>query len=108
MENQKISDVDIPHLVLLMGGTYIAHKVLPDGSLCVLQRFMYTIGLTYDTTTEGYRGRFCFRDISDALAAIETYQGGSGEVPEGTVKPKGQLKSPNEGYWPDDWGWDHD
>lgn len=53
---------------------YLELKVVKLGDkdiLCGLRRFMFTTGLVIGLDEEGYFGRYCFKDLSEAKQALQ-------------------------------------
>ena len=67
---------------------YFAIKELPDGTLCGLCRFAFTIGLMIGLDETGYYGRYCYSNLSDAREALISYLG-EGDPTGPWIKYKG-------------------
>jgi hypothetical protein len=55
--------------------TYYRSRQLPDGRWIAVRDMLYTTGLFVDVTERTYRLRFCFEHASEAVAALESWDG---------------------------------
>jgi hypothetical protein len=66
-------------------------RLVPGHGLCVLERFLTTVGLLtsveLDETGYGYARRYCFPQWKDAESALQTWDG-SGDPPGEWIKEK--------------------
>lgn len=50
-------------------------KILPDGTVCGLHRFIYTWGLMIGLDLYGYADRYCYASLEAAQAALKAWNG---------------------------------
>lgn len=70
--------------------SYFNIKEIPNKGICALYRFAFTTGLVYDINEIGYKGRYCYSNKSDAVKAIEEWNGESDPQDENWIKHKGE------------------
>lgn len=69
---------------------YVAVREVPTQGVCALGPLAFTTGLFCGLQEWGYKYRYCYADVIDALAAIETWDGtGHPEGPWIVRKGKG-------------------
>ncbi len=54
---------------------YGCFKIMPDGSLSALSEFIFTTDLVTNVDWDGYRHRWCYERLSDAILALALYTG---------------------------------
>ena len=48
---------------------------IPGRGICGLYRFVFTVGLVIGINEDGYKGRFCYPHLADAMTDINTWDG---------------------------------
>jgi hypothetical protein len=76
---------------------YTDLRVLPDGRIIGISKFMYTYGLMVNLNEYGYDERFCYTDYPTAIAAVNTWDG-CGDPPYNWVKAKGLVERSNPNF----------
>ena len=59
-----------------------------DGTLCALQKMLFTTALVVGITDDGYERRYCYERYCDALDALEAWDG-TGHPPGPWIVVKG-------------------
>lgn len=74
---------------------YTNIKILEDGTVLGLQKFIFTTGLMVNIAKDGcYQHRFCFEDHQEAIKSLEAWDGTND--PTGPwIKEKGQRGERN-------------
>ena len=54
---------------------YSEIKILPDGTICGLHRFLFTWGLIIGIDPSGYADRYCYHSFAAAAAALAAWDG---------------------------------
>lgn len=67
------------------GYTHI--KAMPDGTMCALQRQLFTTALMVGLDRVGYKRRYCYERMADAREALVQWDG-AGDPPGPWVKEK--------------------
>jgi hypothetical protein len=67
---------------------YSEIKEIPGKGICGLRDFIFTTGLMIGMTEVGYYGRYCYSTESEALEALNTWDG-EGDPPGPWIKYKG-------------------
>ena len=73
---------------------YTNLKILSNGELAGIHRFMFTYGLVVGLTENGYRTRFCYETKEDAVDALSSWDG-IGFPPGFWIKQKGEVEITN-------------
>ena len=73
---------------------YIPARVLASGECAGVMRMVYTAGLFVGLTDWGYRTRFCYPTIEDAIRALAEWDG-HGDPPGPWIKEKGAADRSN-------------
>lgn len=68
---------------------YVGTREIPGRGVCALYKFMFTVGLVYGLDDTGYKGRWCYDNVTDALTALITWDG-IGDPPGAWIKYKGE------------------
>lgn len=76
---------DLIKLLEIEGFTHI--RVI-DGKICGIKRFIFTTGLVVGLNKISYDGRFCYEHHSDAVAALNEWDG-NGDPSGDWIKYKG-------------------
>ena len=66
---------------------YIAWRLMPDGTMNGVMKFLFTYGLMVGFDLVGYRRRYCYGNLGDAVAALATWDG-AGDPPGPWIKEK--------------------
>lgn len=74
---------------------YTNLKQIKGKGICGLHRFIFTTGLCYGINTLNYEGRYCYDSFSDALSALNEWDGESDPKDELWIKHKGDIEYPN-------------
>lgn len=85
-------DQDIADYMAANG--YLALRLMPDGSVAGVNKFLFTYGLCTRLDFVGYHARWCFEMLDDALRALNEYDG-IGDPPGPWIKQKGPVKRCN-------------
>jgi hypothetical protein len=64
-------------------------RQLPSDEWACVTQFLFTFGLLVGVTPDTYRTRFCYERMTDAIAALLTWDG-SGDPPGPWIKEKGR------------------
>lgn len=67
---------------------YTEMKEIPGAGICGLRSFIFTTGLIVGMTESGYYGRYCYANHSDALKALNEWDG-KGDPAGPWIKYKG-------------------
>jgi hypothetical protein len=67
---------------------YVGKRVLPGLGLCGVKHMIYTASLIVGLNEEGYRYRYCYPTLFDALEALRVWDG-TGDPPGPWIKLKG-------------------
>jgi hypothetical protein len=73
---------------------YSPARVLPSGETAGVMRMLYTTGLFVGITRHFWRTRFCYETTTDAVAALQTWDG-YGDPPGPWIKEKGGVERSN-------------
>ena len=73
---------------------YVALRIMPDGHLAGVSRFLFTYGLCTKVDWEGYGARWCFKDPMDAVRALAEWDG-QGDPPGPWIKQKCPIERSN-------------
>lgn len=65
------------------------HIRVINGKICGIKRFIFTTGLVIGLDDVGYVGRYCYENHSDAVAALNEWNG-NGDPNGDWIKYKGQ------------------
>lgn len=76
------------------GYQYIGYK--KGRGYCGVKRFIYTVGLVYNITEHGYKGRYCYPDYESAVSALLNWSGEGDPLDEDWIKHKGKTEYSNE------------
>ena len=68
---------------------YFQITEVPEVGVCALYRFLFTVGLVVSINEIGYRGRYCYENLSDAKEALDIWDG-QGDPPGPWIKYKGE------------------
>lgn len=69
---------------------YFNLKII-DGVVCGLSPFLFTVGLVVNIDKHGYERRYCYSELLDAKAALESWDGK--DHPDGPwIKCKGRYQ----------------
>jgi len=68
--------------------------LLESGEWAYVQRMHFTFALMVGCDETGYRTRFCFATLSDAMTALLTWDG-RGDPPGDWIKEKGRVEREN-------------
>lgn len=74
---------------------YFDIKEIPYRGLCGLSYMAFTVGLFYGLDQTGYRGRYCYDNLREAINAIDAWKG-PGDPPGEWIKHKGYREYRNE------------
>jgi hypothetical protein len=80
--------IDDPRVSAAVIAGYAYVCIFPTGEVAGLQRMLFTVGLMVGIDQYGYRTRFCYKTASEAIHAIQTWDG-KGDPPGLWVKEKG-------------------
>lgn len=69
--------------------SYVVMKQLPDGRLCGVLRLLYHWTMHVDIDPCGYRERYCYKSLPDAIIALDKW--------DGTGDPEGWHRHPESG-----------
>ena len=72
----------------LKEGGYSNFRDVPGIGLCCLSRFAFTVGVIIRPNRDFYEYRYCFQHLSDALVALNEWDGES-DIPGPWIKKKG-------------------
>ena len=81
-------------VALLERDGYLHVRKLRTGEMIGLQRLIFTVGLCVGLDRHGYRTRFCYPTMRDALFASLTWDG-EGDPPGPWIKEKGMVERNN-------------
>lgn len=70
---------------------YTSLKEVKGRGMCGIFRYLYTTGLVYGLDEEGYKGRYCYSESSEAKEALESWSGEGDPTDENWIKHKGQV-----------------
>jgi len=73
---------------------YFSPKLLSTGEWAALGKFIFTTGLLVGIDEVGYRTRFCYKYSTDALIALNAWDG-VGDPPGNWIKEKGSIERNN-------------
>lgn len=73
---------------------YSSIREVPNKGICGVKRMVFTIGLCYDLTEDGYYGRYCYSNLADAIVALNEWTG-IGDPPGDWIKHKGPIQYSN-------------
>ncbi len=76
------------HAMLRSEG-YSVLRVMPDGNIAGIRKFLFTYGLCTHLDWSGYGERWCFEDPASAIIALELWDG-RGDPPGPWIKRKGR------------------
>lgn len=62
-------------LQLELADGYKEIRELPGRGICAVQRFIYTSGIVSGIDEWGYEGRWCYKTMADAVAALREWNG---------------------------------
>jgi hypothetical protein len=82
----KIIDMDLKAYLETEG--YYGIREIPGKGLCGLRKFIFTTGLVIGMDEVQYYGRYCYSDESDALKALNEWNG-KGDPSGPWIKYKG-------------------
>lgn len=68
---------------------YIGVKEIEGHGICACLQFLFTIGLVTGIDNFGYKGRWCYGSMVEAVYALDTWDG-SGDPPGNWIKYKGE------------------
>lgn len=74
---------------------YFHIREIPYRGICGLMRMAFTVGLFYGLDETGYRGRYCYDNLREAMGAIDSWKG-AGDPPGEWIKHKGYREYRNE------------
>lgn len=74
---------------------YFHLREIPYRGICGLSYMAFTVGLFYGLDRTGYKGRYCFDNLREAMDAIDAWKG-PGDPPGEWIKHKGHREYRNE------------
>ena len=72
---------------LLKAEGYLRPRRLPNGCVACLMVMNFTTWLYMDVALDGWRTRYCYENLTDALDALESWDG-AGDPPGPWIKQK--------------------
>lgn len=88
MDTKQRDEEDRMIGILYLNG-YQGVKRLPNGDYAGIMRMFYTAGLFTGLDESGYKTRYCYETMSEAMAALLIWDG-EGDPPGGWIKAKGE------------------
>lgn len=80
-----------------VANAYYGVRLLPSGEWAAIHNFLFTTGLMVGLDRTGYRTRFCYESVPEALVALEAWDGQGWppgywikQKPEGILNPLGR------------------
>lgn len=95
MDTQPAIDPELME-ELMQNGYSIIMRV-PGRGVCAVIRMVYTVGLCYGLDKTGYRGRYCYETLQEAISALALWDG-TGDPPGDWIKHKGRVEYSNPNY----------
>lgn len=91
-----IEQGDLPPAILsaLRASQYLGARRLPSGEIAAVARFLFTFDLLLGCDETGYRTRFSYESMHDALEALLAWDG-AGDPPGPWIKEKGRGERDN-------------
>ena len=86
---ELIQDKDDLRSLPSEAGHYPVLARLPDGRICAICRFIYTVAILVDVHDYGYEDRYCYHDMDSAVEALKKW--------DGTGDPEGWHRHPSSG-----------
>lgn len=78
----------VSFIEFLNANGYTKLKVMEDGTVCALQKQLFTVALVVGLDRTGYRYRYCYEREYDASEALVQWDG-AGDPPGPWIKVKG-------------------
>ncbi len=89
-----MSEIDSDLTDFLESQGYVAMRLMPDGSIAGINKFLFTYGLCTKLDFCGYEDRWCFDDKDDAIGSLLAWNG-LGDPPGNWKKQKGLRERHN-------------
>lgn len=85
-------DLELEKLLIREG--YFSLREIPNRGIVGLSQFVFTVGIVYGLDATGYKGRYCYSRMKDAIEAFKTWDGVND--PDGPwIKHKGHFEYSN-------------